>query len=345
MQTRIAPDFARKAISAGFILNGFALLGLGLVMVWLFGEALGTTWLEKRIYAGANVALHLFGTLCAIAIAMFVVDKSRAFAALAVMGVILVSGYGIVNMVCFAFNDRDGVAMVAEDNSKRVMTKYHEDRAYNEGRIKWLEGQSLDYDNAPKARKHYRTEAATAKAKLDAPEPPNVNPDGSTNVLSRITSLSSSDASQVLAISVGILIGEGLSFIFGVRLWPRKPEDEVAEQEGMAIEAKIAALPKPKGRALTVPEVVPADLPTKLPAAPIGMVPAAVLPADVPAQEAMPVDMPSKLRKAHPAEHIDVVLAALRNLGLTDKVSACASSVWPSFAFCTADLMTRMVSS
>jgi hypothetical protein len=330
MRMGTATGFGRKAISAGFILNGIVLTALVLTMVWMVGEGLGASPLEKLVYAGAYVGLHAFGTLCVFVIAMFVVDSSKTFAALAVMAVVLVGTYGIVNMIGFASKNRGGVAHAAVENSKREMTTYKENRAYLEGRIKWLDGQSLEHDNPVKARKDYKAEKAEAQRKLDALQPPkaDVAVDGSAALLSRlIPNTQAEDVSDMLAIPVGVLlyIGEVLSFVFGVRVWPTKPEDEVAGQEGMATEAKIAALPKPKDRALTVPEVVPADLPTGL------MVPAAVPPADVPERGAMPVDMPSQLRNAHPAEHIGVVFAALRSLGLTHMVpSQAIRSLYPS---------------
>jgi hypothetical protein len=86
-----------------------------------------------------------------------------------------------------------------------------------------------------------------------------------------------------------------------------------------------AGLPAPKHRGLTMPAALPTDL------AAAGMVPAAGLPADMPQGKALPMDMPSNLRNAHPAEHIGVVLAALRSLGLTHKVpSQVIRSLYPS---------------
>jgi hypothetical protein len=359
----ITRNFGRKLLSAGFILNGFVLMGLALTMEWIFGEGLGATWLEQRVYGGAHVSLHLFGMLCAFSIAMFLVDTSKAWAALAAVVAILVSSYSIIGVSGFGSKNSGGVAMAAEDCSERAMAKYHDDREYLQGQIKWLEGQSLDYDNAPKARKHYKAEAAKAKAMLDALEPPKVtaqtsDPDGSANALLRVTNLSSWEAPQVLAILVGLLlyISEVLSFILGVRVWPGRP-DEVVGQDAMTDKADSAGLPTSKDHGLTVPAdlpspkdhglTVPADPPTGLGAAGIvpaaglpapknrgltmpaalptevaaaGMVPAAGLPEDMRQEKVLPVDMPSNLRNAHPAEHIGVVFAALRSLGLTHKV-------------------------
>jgi hypothetical protein len=399
MWTRITRNFGRKVLSVGFFLNGFVLMGLALTMVWMFGEGLGATWFEQRVYGSAHVCLHLFGTLSAFAISTFLKDKAWGFTVVAALAVIAMGGYGIINMIGFASKNRGGVAMAAEEYSKRAMAKYHDDREYLQGQIKWLEGQSLDYDNTPKARKDYKAEAAKAKATLDALEPPKVStqtidPDSLANLLSRVTTLTSSEASQVLAIPLSVLlyISEVLSFIFGLRIWPRKP-DEVVGQDAMTKEAMIAGLSTPKDRGLTVPEIVPADLPTGLatagmvpadlptglaaagmvpageamiaglptrkdrcltvpadlptglaaagmvPAAEAmiaglpmpkdrcltvpadlptglaaaGMVPAAVLLSDVPQEKALPVEMPPKLRNAHPAEHMGVVLAALRS--------------------------------
>jgi hypothetical protein len=308
-----ATDLGRKAISVGFILNGSVLMGLALTMVWMFGEGLGASPLEKTVYGGVHIGLHVFGTLCAFSIAMFLVDKSKAFVTLAVFAMLLVGGYGIVNMIGFASKNRGGVAHAAVQNSKREMTAYKENRAYLEGRIKWLEGQSLDYDNPVKARKDYKAEKAEAQRKLDALQPPEA--EGAADGSRFISNTKAEDVSDMLAIAVGVLlhISEVLSFIFGVRMWPRKP-DEVVGQDAMAAEAMIAGLSMPKNRSLTVP----ADLPTGLAAA--GMVPAVVVPADVPQEKALPVDMPPKLRNAHPVEHIGVVFAALRSLGLTHKV-------------------------
>jgi hypothetical protein len=330
MSTRSADNLSRKAISAGFILTGFVLMGPALTMVWMFGEGIGATWLEQRVYGSAHVSLHIFGVLSAFAIDRFVIDKSKTFAALATVTAILMGTYNIINMVGFVSKSRWGVAHAAVENSKREMTTYKENRAYLEGRIKWLDGQSLVHDSPVKARKDYKAEKAEAQRKLDALQPPkaDVAVDGPAALPSRfIPDTEAEDVSDLLAIPFGVLlyIGEVLSFIFGARIWPRKPEDEVAGQEGMATGAKIVALPKPKDRAPTVPEVVPADLPTGL------MVPAAILPADVPGEEVMPVDMPSKLRNAHPAEHIGLVFAALRSLGLTHMVpSQAIRSMYPS---------------
>jgi hypothetical protein len=318
MRMGAATDLGRKAISADFILNGFVLMGLALTMVWMFGEGLGATWLEQRVYSTAHVSLHLFGTLSAFAIGRFLIDKSKAFAALATVAATLMGTYSIVNMIGFASKYRGGVAHAAVENNKREMTTYKENRAYLEGRIKWLDGQSLDYDHPVKARKDYKAGKAEAQRKLDALQPPkaDVPVDGPAALLSRfILNTKSEEVSDMLAIPVGVLlyISEVLSFIFGVRVWPRKP-DEVVGQDAMTDEVMIAGLPTPKDRGLTVPAVLPTEL------AAAGMVPAAVLPADVPQEKALPVDAPPKLRNAHPAEHIGVVLAALRSLGLTGKV-------------------------
>jgi hypothetical protein len=360
MWTRTTRNFGRKAISVAFFLNGFALMGLVLSTVWMFGEGLGATWLEQRVYGGAHVCLHLFGILSAFAISTFLKDKAYWFTTLAAVSVILVGTYGIINMIAFASKNRGGVAMAAEEYSKRAMAKYHDDREYLQGQIKWLEGQSLDYDNTPKVRKDYKAEAAKAKAMLDALEPPKVttqtiDPDSSANLLARVTTLTSSEAFQVPAIPLGILlyISEVLSFIFGLRMWPKKP-DEVVGKDAMTDKAASAGLPTPKDRGLTVPAdpptelatagmvpaaglptpkhrglTMPAALPTDLAAA--GMVPGVGLPADMPQGKALPMDMPSNLRNAHPAEHIGVVLAALRSLGLTHKVpSQVIRSLYPS---------------
>jgi hypothetical protein len=359
---RLTRNLGRKAVSIGFILTGFALLALALMMAWVFGEELGALPLEKMVYGGAHVGLHLFGTLSAFSIAMFVMDKSKAFAALAVFAMLLVRGYGIVNMVGFASKDRGGVAMAAEENAKRAMNKYHEDRTYLEGRIKWLEGESFNTDNSPKSRKDHKIEATVAKAKLQALEPPKVsaetiNPDGSANLLSRLTSNSTSDASQMLAIPVGILLymGEVLSFIFGVRIWPRVKDDEVTIElrthQVAASEEMIAVLRAAAGQPVMP---APATMRSVVPAEPIEVVPAnnGVVPAkdevparvvpghrnvpaqheEVPAQGELPMAANSNLRSARPAEHVGVVVAALRRLGLTQDVPAQdIHALYPSF--------------
>jgi hypothetical protein len=354
---RLTRDFGRKVVSIGFILTGFALLGPALVMVWMFGEGLGASPLEKMVYGGAHAGLHVFGTLCAFSIAMFLIDKSKVFGALAVLAMLLVDGYGVANMVGFASKNRGGVAMAAEENAKRAMDKYHEDRTYLEGRITWLEGQSLNTDNSPKSRKDYKIEATVAKAKLEALEPPKVsaetiNPDGSANLLSRLTSISSSEASQMLAIPVGILLymGEVLSFIFGVRIWPRVKDDEVTievrmpEGEEMIVALRAAAgqpvMPAPATMRSVVPAepiaVVPAN--NEAPALVVpgeGQIPAQdvpVQPKDVPAQHELPMAANGNLRSARPAEHVGVVMAALRRLGLTQDVPAQdIHALYPSF--------------
>jgi hypothetical protein len=56
MSTRLADNLSRKAISAGFILTGFVLMGPALTMVWMFGEGIGATWLEQRVYGSAHVS-------------------------------------------------------------------------------------------------------------------------------------------------------------------------------------------------------------------------------------------------------------------------------------------------
>ena len=269
MWTRLADNLGRKATSAGFILTGFVLMGPALTMEWMFGEGLGASSIEKMVYGGVHVALHVFGTLCALSIAIFIVDKSKAFVTLAVVVVFFVGGYSIANMIGFASKNRGDVAHAAAENRKQELAAYKENRAYLEGRIKWLEGQSLDYDNTVKGRKDYRAEMAAAQKKLDAMQPPKteaatLNPDGTAALLSRVVpGLKAEDVSEMLAIPFGILlyVCQILSFILGVRIWPRKPEDEVAGQEGVATEAKIAAMARPKNRALTVPAVVPATCP------------------------------------------------------------------------------------
>jgi hypothetical protein len=109
----ITRNFGRKLLSAGFILNGFVLMGLALTMEWIFGEGLGATWLEQRVYGGAHVSLHLFGMLCAFSIAMFLVDTSKAWAALAAVVAILVSSYSIIGVSGFGSKNSGGVAMAA----------------------------------------------------------------------------------------------------------------------------------------------------------------------------------------------------------------------------------------
>jgi hypothetical protein len=139
---------------------------------------------------------------------------------------------------------------------------------------------------------------------------------------------------------LGILlyISEVLSFIFGVRIWPRVKDDEVTIElcTHQVWEVMIAVLRAAAGQPVMP---APATMRSVVPAEPIEVVPAKdevparVVPGHgkVPAQ-GLPMATNSNLRSARPAEHVGVVVAALRRLGLTQDVPAQdIHALYPSF--------------
>lgn len=222
-------NMGRKLLSVGFGINGFSLAGIAIAMVAIFGATLGATALEQWLYAGAHGALHVFGILLAFSIGIFVVERSKAFAAVCTVALILCGSYGIANMIGFASKNRLGVSTAAEVNTASADKRYRDDRALLESQIKWLRGQSLDTDLPRIQRTTFRKEVADLEAKLKALQPPKVEaatvlPDGQAAVLAELTGTGAKKWTLALSVPVAVLMfmAEVLSLILSVRLWPRR---------------------------------------------------------------------------------------------------------------------------
>src|SRR5262245_50045948 len=83
---------------------------LALDMVSIFGEGMGVDARSQKLYARAHVAVHVFGTVSAILIAVFRANGHKALGNIAIIAMLACGGYGIINMIGFTSTSRVAVA-------------------------------------------------------------------------------------------------------------------------------------------------------------------------------------------------------------------------------------------
>lgn len=218
--------WGRRVVSGGFYCIGTVLAIIAIAMVWFFGETLGITPVERNLYGGAHAAIHVFGILVALSIGMFVIDKSKGYAGLAIVIVLLVGGFGMSNITGFAARNRISVADASSENSKRTMRQYEATKADWEQRRNWNEGMSMAFDKTGYERAQFKRTAADYNKKLAELKMPvvsasNVHADAQANTWSGALGWSERAVQFTTIGWLAFLMfcGEVLSFIFGVRLW------------------------------------------------------------------------------------------------------------------------------
>lgn len=218
--------WGRRFVALGFYAVGSILAGIAIAMVWFFGETLGITETERNLYGGAHAAIHVFGILVALSIGMFVIDKSKSYAVLAIIMVMIVGGFGMSNITGFAARNRISVADATSENADRDLKQWQTTRADYERRRDWHEGQSMSFDNSKAERANFKRQASEYDRKLAALKMPTVtantvHADAQANTWG--TALGWTERAVQLT-TIGWLAflmfsGEVLSFVFGVRIW------------------------------------------------------------------------------------------------------------------------------
>ena len=209
------------AVCAG--VGGLAIY-LALDMVSIFGEGMGVDARSQQLYARAHVAVHVFGTVSAILIAVFRATRQKVLFNLAILAMLACGGYGIINMIGFTATNRLVVAEAKTAANVGAERQYQAALAAKRAEIAWTRNTILN-ENSP--REKPRLEASLSKKEKELAEikPPvltaaTVLADPQATLFARLIGWTAETWQLVLPIPVAFLIyaAEALSFIFAVHL-------------------------------------------------------------------------------------------------------------------------------
>lgn len=222
-------DLLRNAVLKGvlafacFVAGAFAVY-LALDMVSIFGEGMGVDERSRRIYANAHIAVHIFGTISAIVIGVFIATRARFMAGLAIAAMLLCGGYGVINMIGFTSTNRISVAAAKEASVQADERQYLDARKAKEDEIKWLRSTIVTEESRWEKRR-LEKELSTKQRELEAMQPPKpsatmVLADPQATLFASLVGWTAKNWQMALPIPVAFLVyaAEALSFIFGVHL-------------------------------------------------------------------------------------------------------------------------------
>jgi hypothetical protein len=203
---------------------GVYALHLSLEMVSTFGEGMGIDASSQKLYGNAHVAVHLFGTLCALLSVVLWSWGLRNVARVAIAMMVLCGAYGVVNMIGFTATNRLAVGEAREAANAAVWKDYENKRAAIEADIKWARSVVINESDARERKRLF--ERIDAKNKeLVAVQPPalsaaTVLADPQATLFQRLLGWSAENWRLILPIPVAVLLyfAEGFAFMFAAHL-------------------------------------------------------------------------------------------------------------------------------
>jgi hypothetical protein len=203
--------------------GGYA-LHLALDMVSTFGEGMGIDERSQKLYGSAHVAVHLFGTLCAVLIVVLRSCDLRNIARVAIGMMVLCGAYGVINMIGFSATNRLAVAEAREAANAAARKDYENKRAAIQADIDWAQSVVVNEIN-PRERKRL-FERIDAKIKeLAAVQPPALSAaavlaDPQATLFQRLFGWDAESWRLTLPIPIAVLLycAEGFAFMFAAHL-------------------------------------------------------------------------------------------------------------------------------
>ena len=229
----MAEAIKNDAITGAWIKLGlalvFAAIGcwvvyLAVTMVGVFGAGMGVDERSRQIYSSAHIAVHLFGTASAVAITLFVVNRNKTLAVLALAAIITCGGYGIVNMIGFTTTNRLSVSEQKVQSTAADWTHYEAKKKAIQSEIEWARSTAVQEDSPREKRRLLARVDAKLKelAAIEPPRPTNATAlaDPQATWFSRLTNSSSENWQLALPVPVAVLLfaAEVLCFVFAVHL-------------------------------------------------------------------------------------------------------------------------------
>lgn len=235
--SRMVPTYWGWAIVAALCyIAGFTLAGLAMAMVWEFGEGLGITPWQQKLYGAGHAAIHIVAILTCFCIGGYLMEKRKTRAAIAMLIVMVAGGYGTTNIAGFAAKNRVAVSDAVDVNNARAMAAYEAQRADLQNRRNWAENIVINVnDYSPADRLQAKKKVNEYQKQLDALRPPTVTAstvtgDASMSVYARLTGWASNSlqAGAVVWFAVLMFIGEVYILVQGTdraaKAWAREPE-------------------------------------------------------------------------------------------------------------------------
>lgn len=222
---KVPKFWGRRLVQCLFYVVGGALAGLAIVMVWKFGETLGASEFERLIYGAAHAVVHVFGILVALSIALFVFDKSKTWAGLAIVLVLVVGGYGMLNIGGFLGKNRIAVSDAVTTNNDRAMAEYMSKKTDLENRRNWAGNIVVNADYPVAERNAAKREKNEYQKQLEALKMPTVTAatvsgDAAMTVYARLADWDAQrlQSGMVAWFALLMYVCEVASFIFGTRI-------------------------------------------------------------------------------------------------------------------------------
>lgn len=276
---RMVPTYWGWAVVAVLCyLAGFALAGLAMAMVWEFGESLGITPWQQKLYGAGHAAIHIVAILTCFCIGGYLMEKRKGRAFIAMLIVMVAGGYGTTNIAGFAAKNRVAVSDAVDVNNAREMAAYEAQRADLQNRRNWAENIVVNvHDYSPADRLQAKKRVNEYQKQLDALRPPTVTAstvtgDASMSVYARLTGWASNSlqAGAVVWFAVLMFIGEVYILVQGTdraaRAWARTSEplnqrtNEPSEPKKGGSDGSGGGEPRKKPDLKSVPKPEPAGV-------------------------------------------------------------------------------------
>jgi hypothetical protein len=207
-----------------FTAIGCWVVSLVIGMVGSFGEGMGVDAQSKQIYGQAHIAVHLFGTVSSVAVGLFLMQRHKILASLAIIAIVLCGGYGIVNMIGITTTNRLTVAEVKTASNDADWKAYEAKRAAIQGDIDWARKTEVTTDD-PRERRRLLSRIDAKLKELAAVEPPKpsaatVLADPQATWFAHLTNSGADKWQLALPVPVAFLLfgAEVLCFVFAMHL-------------------------------------------------------------------------------------------------------------------------------
>jgi hypothetical protein len=158
-------------LALAFAAIGVWVVTLAIDMVGIFGEGMGVDAESRKIYSHAHIAVHLFGTASAVAVGIFLTQRSWFLAVFAIVAIVACGGYGIVNMIGFTTTNRLSVSEARSTSNAADWTKYEKARETLNSQIRWAR-ERVVAEEQQKEKRRLLAYIDTKTKELNSIEPP-----------------------------------------------------------------------------------------------------------------------------------------------------------------------------
>ena len=210
-KSELARGVAIRGITAlVFGAIAFNAISYALEMVGIFGEGMGVDARSREIYATSHKIVHVFAAACAVALGVFIMTGNKVLKRIALAGVILAGGYGVINMIGFTSTNRVAVAASKDADRAAIEREYQNARKDLQDQVKWLEGQVIFADH-PREKRRMEAAVDAKRKELSALKAPRFD---ATKVLSDPLATTLGEITHVTDRKWQLLLPVALAFLF-----------------------------------------------------------------------------------------------------------------------------------